>query len=377
MTRPAESTPPPAETGGATPRRVCVVIPHAGGREILPACLRTLREDSGRCRVLLVDNASPDDSVAAARRDFPFVEVLVQERNLGFAGGCNAGLRVALADPACVYAVLLNNDTEPQPGWLEALTALLDAHPRLGAAQPRLLSIPFPGRLDYSGGAGGLLDVYAFPFALGRVLGHLEEDGENWREPRLIAWASGTACILRLEALREVGLLEESFFMHMEEIDLDWRLRLAGWEIASAPQGRVRHHSGYSLGAESPRKILLNHRNSLRMLVRNAGAGTLLRRLPVRLLLDGAAILSYLAAGRPRHAWAGLCGVGGWLVALPGDLRARHGIQAGRRVPEALLQLRHYPHSMALACRLGGRRTVAELGWTPPLLVDDREAGHV
>jgi hypothetical protein len=69
--------------------------------------------------------------------------------------------------------------------------------------------------------------------------------------------------------------------------------------------------------------------------------------------------------------------VGGWLVALPGDLRARHGIQAGRRVPEALLQLRHYPHSMALACRLGGRRTVAELGWTPPLLVDDREAGHV
>jgi GT2 family glycosyltransferase len=165
--------------------------------------------------------------------------------------------------------------------------------------------------------------------------------------------------------------------MHMEEIDLDWRLRLAGWEIASAPASRVRHHSGYSLGAESPLKVYLNHRNSLRMLTRNAGSGTLLRRLPLRLLLDGAAILSYLAGGRPAHAWAGLKGVGGWLTRLPGDLQARRGIQALRRVPEAVLQRGHYPHSVALAAKLRGISTVEGLGWSPPLLSAREESAGV
>jgi len=355
-------------------RRVCVVIPHAGGGEILNACLASLEAGRLPCRVLLVDNASPDDSVAEARRRFPFVEVLAQARNLGFAGGCNAGLAACLADPACAYAVLLNNDTEAAPDWLAELVALMDAHPRLGAAQPRLLSIPHPGRLDYSGAAGGMLDVYAFPFALGRVLEHLEQDGDSWAEPRLIAWASGTACALRLAALREVGLLEESFFMHMEEIDLDWRLRLAGWEIASAPASRVRHHSGYSLGAESPRKVYLNHRNSLRMLVRNAGAATLWRRLAPRLALDAAAILSYRAGGRPAHAWAGLRGVAGWLRRLPADLRARRQIQARRCVPEAVVQRRHYPRSVALAVRLRGARSAVDLGWLPPRLEEAGDA---
>lgn len=375
--RPAQDEPAGHAPAAAPARRVCVVIPHAGGDAILRACLRSLSATELPCRVLLVDNASSDASVAEAGREFPFVEVLPQTRNLGFAGGCNAGLRLALADPACVYAVLLNNDTQAEPGWLGELVALLDAHPALAAAQPRLLSIPHAGRLDYSGAAGGLLDVYAFPFALGRVLGHLEEDGGNWLEPRLLAWASGTACALRLDALRQVGLLEESFFMHMEEIDLDWRLRLAGWEIASAPRSRVRHHSGYSLGAETPLKVYLNHRNSLRMLTRNAGAATLWRRLAPRLLLDGAALLSYLAAGRPAHAWAGLRGVAGWLRRLPQDLHARQGIQALRRVPEPRLQRRHYPRSVALATRLRGAHSVAELGWLPPLLAELGEAGHV
>ncbi|MFA7331690.1 MAG: glycosyltransferase family 2 protein [Candidatus Delongbacteria bacterium] len=365
-----------ASERGAEARAVCVVIPHAGGWGILESCLTHLARGVVPCRVLLVDNASPDDSVERVRRAFPWVEVLAQERNLGFAGGCNAGLRAALADPACRVAVLLNNDTEPAPDWLEQPLALLAAHPRLAAVQPRLLSIPFPGRLDYSGAAGGLLDVYGFPFALGRVLGELEADGDNWLEPRRLAWASGTACALKLEALREVGLLEESFFMHMEEIDLDWRLRLAGWELASAPLSRVRHHSGYSLGAESPLKVYLNHRNSLRMLTRNAGGATLLRRLPIRLLLDGAALLSYLAGGRPAHAWAGLKGVAGWLAQLPRDLQARRGIQALRRVPEAELQRGHYPGSVALAARLRGRTTVQALGWCPPVLqVKEESAG--
>lgn len=362
-----------SSAGPGAPPRTAVVIPHAGGEAILPACLASLEAAGLGARVWLVDNASPDGSVPAARERFPWLEVFAQERNLGFAGGCNAGLRAALADPTLEYALLLNNDVEVEAGWLEALEALADRHPRVAAAQPRLLSIPFPGKLDYSGAAGGLLDAYGYPYALGRVFGHCEEDGANWLEPRRLAWASGTACLLRLDALREVGLLDEAFFMHMEEIDLAWRLRLAGWEIASAPASRVRHHSGYSLGAESPRKVRLNHRNSLRMLLKNAGAGTLARRLPLRLLLELAAPLHYLAAGRPGHALAALKALAGLPFALPGLLSQRRGVQALRRVDEAEVQALHLPRCLPLAAPPGRPRTAGELGWLPPLLEPEQD----
>lgn len=364
--------------GGRSPR-TAVIIPHAGGGEILTACLASLETAGGGARVWLVDNASPDDSVARARERFRWLEVLVQPGNLGFAGGCNAGLQAALAEADLDYALLLNNDVEVEAGWLEALEALADGHPRVAAVQPRLLSIPFAGRLDYSGAAGGLLDAYGYPYALGRVFAHCEEDGDNWLEPRRLAWASGTACLLRLSALREVGLLDESFFMHMEEIDLDWRLRLAGWEIASAPTARVRHHSGFSLGALSPRKVWLNHRNSLRMLLKNAGAGTLLKRLPLRLLLELAAPLHYLAAGRPSHAWAALRALGGLPLALPGLLRQRRAVQALRRVEECAVQALHFPRCLPLAAPPGRPTTAGELGWLPPTLAEageDKQEGR-
>ncbi len=356
--------------------RLAIVIPHCGGIDILRACLGSLRQSGLPHRVLLVDNASPDESVAMVRAEFPEVELLCQDRNLGFAGGCNAGLKACLEDSGLEFALLLNNDTEPAAGWLKPLVEMMDSQPGLAAVQPCLLSIPYPGKLDYSGAAGGLLDAYAFPFALGRVLGEIEDEGTHL-EPRQIAWASGTACLFRLSALRESGLLEESFFMHMEEIELDWRLRLLGWNLASVPASRVYHHSGYSLGAEKPLKVFLNHRNSLRMLVRCAGSGTLIRRLPFRLLLDLLATLSYLAKGRLDHALAALKALFSWLGWLPHDLKARKRIQSGRRVTETELQAMHFQGSIALKVALGGIKRVEELGWLPPLLEKERNRAHV
>ncbi len=346
-------------------RRLAVVIPHAGGVEILKDCLKSLADCSTPFRLLLVDNASGDGSRQLLRRSFPWVEVLPQERNLGFAGGCNAGLRAALADPVCEYAVLLNNDTRQEADWLEHLAAAMDGDPSLGAAQSRLLSIPNPGMLDYSGAAGGLLDLYGFPFALGRILDRLEQDGDNWQTPRELCWASGTACILRVEALHRVGLLDEDFFMHMEEIDLNWRLRLAGWKIASVPASRVYHHSGFSLDARSGFKVYLNHRNSLRMLLKNAAGRTLLRRLPLRILLDLAGALRYLVEGRPAHGLAALRALKDFLLGIGDTLEERRKVQALRSLSDEEVLRTHYPGSIALAALLKGRRRVEQLGWLP------------
>ncbi|MCB1046910.1 MAG: glycosyltransferase family 2 protein [Calditrichaeota bacterium] len=350
--------------------RVAIVIPHAGGTEILRACLEALESCRERTplRLLLVDNLSPDDSVRLAAEHHPWIEVLTQTRNLGFAGGCNAGLAHACAQPGLEYAVLLNNDTVPEPGWLDALLQLADAHPGVAALQPRLLSLPNPGKLDYSGAAGGLLDRYGFPYALGRLFDHIESDGANWLEPRLLAWTSGTACLLRLQALREVGLLDESFFMHMEEIDLCWRLRLKGWKLASCPGSRVHHHSGYSLKAGSPRKVYLNHRNSLLMLVKNLTPGALLARLPLRLLLDGAACLQQLLSGRPASAWAVIHALAGFVRRLPAA-RAEAKRLAGltSRGPSCVKET-EFPGSIVIQFWIKGHRGADQLGWLPPLL---------
>ena len=257
-------------------------------------------------RVLLVDNASPDASVAMLQARFPWVEVAQQPKNLGFAGGCNAGLQMALQEKNCRWALLLNNDTTVEADWLDELLKVGESRQDVAAVQPLLLSIPNPGMLDYSGAAGGQLDACAFPFALGRIADRIEADQGQYENPQALAWASGTACLLRCDALRETGLLEVSFFMHMEEIDLDWRLRLLGWHLLSAPAARVYHHSGYSLGAGKPLKVFLNHRNSLRMLLRNAGTGTLWRRLPQRLGLDLLAVIHYARSGRLDHSLAAL-----------------------------------------------------------------------
>jgi GT2 family glycosyltransferase len=354
-------------------KRIAVIIPHAGGIDILRDCLRSLQMGDTAFRLLLVDNASPDASVEMVMQEFPWVEILRQDTNLGFAGGCNAGLTKALQDPDCEYLVLLNNDTTQDNNWLTELVEMMDQCQDLGAAQPRLLSIPNPGKLDYSGAAGGLLDVYAYPFALGRMMQHIEEDADNWLEARELCWTSGTASIYRAKALRAVGLLDESFFMHMEEIDLNWRMRLNGWKLSSVPQSRVYHYSGFSLDAQSPLKIFLNHRNSLRMLLKNAGKSTLYKVLLPRLWMDKVAVLKYAMDGNFSHAFAAIRALLAFVFGIPEILEQRKIVQALRKVDEADILKAHYPGCLPYQVLIKGVQTVDELGWEPELLRIDLE----
>jgi GT2 family glycosyltransferase len=183
-----------------------------------------------------------------------------------------------------------------------------------------------------------------------------------------LAWASGTACLLRTKALKEVGLLDEHFFMHMEEIDLCWRLRLAGWDITSQSLSRVHHWSGYSLDAQSPRKVYLNHLNSLRMLTKNEGTAALLRRLPLRIALDKLALLSYLFSGRLSHAFAALKALFAFYLDLPRLFKQRSQIQTLRKRSQESMDAMHFPGAVALKVRLGECREVKDLAWFPPIL---------
>ncbi len=284
-----------------------MIIPHLRGAENLLNLLDDLKREAAdvdAVEVILVDNASTDGSSALAGEQHPWVRVLHSSVNRGYAGGCNFGIRASRGK----WVWLINDDIRIQPGTLRAILQVAESSGDIAAVQPKILSMIEAGRFDYAGGAGGLIDAYGYPFALGRIGGALEVDEGQYDESREIFWASGTACLWRRKALKQIGLLDSTYFAHQEEIDLAWRAWIAGWRILSAPKGVVHHLGGGTMGYESWMKMFLNHRNSLITLAKNRDTISLIRLLPVRFLLDNGIGLVELASGRPKRIlaiWAG------------------------------------------------------------------------
>jgi len=297
---------------------VTIVIPHYRA-EVLGECLESLFAHSDLpIRVLVVDDGPDAPSIQRARADFPQIQVLRHEHNLGFCAACNRGLEAADTR----YAVLLNDDTRVTPDWLGPLVAAAEKDPSIAACQPKLLSATDPGTFDYGGGAGGYIDRLGYTFCRGRLFDHREPDQGQYDCPVPLFWACGSALFLRLEAARAVGFLDRDYFMHFEEIDMCWRLQLAGYRIWAVPQSVVYHHSGFSLPPRSFFKTFLNHRNNLVMLGKNLEAGRLLWLLPLRFSLELLASLTYLLRREWCSAAAPLAAVL-WCLSHPLQLRRR------------------------------------------------------
>jgi GT2 family glycosyltransferase len=326
--------------------KVSVIIPHYNGEEILKDCLASLYQSTRiPLEVILVDNGSSDNSVQMVRENFPEVKIFQQEKNLGFAGGCNAGIEKATAN----YVLILNNDTTHRENWIEYLLETLQSDAQIAAVQPKLISWQNREYYDYSGANGGEMDIFGFPFARGRFFHHIEKDEKQYDQlDREIVWASGTAFLARRDALIEAGMFDNTFFAHMEEIDLDWRLRLMGYKIMVEPRAEIYHRSGFTLGAESPFKKYLNHRNSLFMLMANYKISTLLYVLPVRILLDYMAALESLLArdfGRftaifKAHFWC--------LSHLKPIAKKRQKVKKLRKLSDRTIQKNFYKGAIAL-----------------------------
>jgi len=303
---------------------VTIVIPHYRA-EVLSDCLASLFAcPDWPIRVIVVDDGGNAPSLQAAVARFPQVEVLTNPSRQGFSGTCNRGLEAVQTR----YAVLLNDDTRVEPGWLRPLVAAADADEAVAACQPKLLSATRPGYFDYGGGAGGYIDRLGYTFCRGRLFDHLECDEGQYDRPVPIFWACGSALFLRLAAVEQVGPLDLEFFMHFEEIDLCWRLRLAGYRIVAVPASVVHHYSGFSLPPNSFLKSYLNHRNNLVALVKNLPARRLAGLLPMRLVLDLVAVIAYLARADLRLAPAPLAAWVWCLTHIPNLARRRRASRA-------------------------------------------------
>ncbi len=314
-----------------------VVIPHYRDAGRLERCLESLAKTSYRpLGILVVDNGSDNTELEKLVARFSGVRLLSLPANRGYAGGCNAGAGASGAE----YLVFMNDDTLHEPSWLEELVSAAQRDRRVAALQPKILSLPEheKGRkvFDHAGAAGGMIDRLGYPWCYGRTFRGVERDSGQYDRPRELFWASGAAMFVRRDVFESLGGFDDSFFMHMEEIDLSWRMRLAGYGVSSVPSSVVWHEGGASLAQGSPEKIYYNHRNSLRMLLKNMSLPTLVWVVPVRLLLEGAAAVFYL-------------------------LKGRGGIAGALAVPRALRDfLLNVPETLALRKRVQAMRTISD-----------------
>jgi GT2 family glycosyltransferase len=306
-------------TGPPAPHITVVVLTYDAER-FVDGCFGSLRgtDTAGLdVSILAVDNGSQDGTVRTIRERFPEFEVIENGANLGFAGGNDVGIRLAL-ERGAEFVYLLNPDTEVAPGFLRAALDAARAHPRAGAVQSLLL---LAGERDLVNTAGNAVQFLG--------LGHCT----RFRQPASsvpdsvveIAFASGACVLLRAEALRDSGLLDEELFLYQEDLDMGWRMRLAGWTSLLAPRSVVFHHYEFS---RNPEKFFFLERNRALVLLKNLRLRNLLVLSPA--LLAGEIGLSAVALRdgwfrQKLRAWGHLFTPAAW----------RH-VRAGRAVQRSI-----------------------------------------
>ena len=262
-------------------------------------CLAALGRQSLQDFVtVVVDNNSSDGSVAAIRAQYPEVEILTLAANAGFACGVNHALRTHTHGP---LVALLNPDAFPAPDWLQNLVAAADEHPEFAAFGSKMYSDAAQQHLD---GVGDAYHVSGLPWRQG----HGCPNGPQHDREREIFAPCAAAALYRLDALQTVGLLDEDFFLYVEDVDLGFRLRLAGYRALYVPQARVQHVGSAFVGRNSDFQIYHGHRNLVWVYIKNMPTPLFWFFLPLHLSLNLITL-----------AWFGLRGKGGVLFRAKRD----------------------------------------------------------
>jgi GT2 family glycosyltransferase len=245
-------------------------------------------------QIVVADNASTDGSVEWLKKHYPHITLIEFEENYGFTGGYNRALLSVHAD----YFMLLNSDVEVCEGWIENLLSFMEDNPDVGISMPKIKSESERDSFEYAGAAGGFIDLFGFPFCRGRILSNIEKDEGQYNQPREVFWASGAAFMIRSSLFHTLGGFDDLFFAHMEEIDLCWRAKLAGWQVWVYPDSQVYHVGGGTLPNNSPRKLFYNYRNNLLMLYKNLSPSRLWPVLMVRFMMDCMSAVMYVLQGK-------------------------------------------------------------------------------
>ena len=315
------------------PALLSVIIPNWNGVHHLETCLNALRAQSyAPIEVILVDNASTDGSRELVTAHYPEVRWIGLPENRGFTGACNAGLQAACG----IFKALLNNDTEVDPGWAAAVVDAFARHPEAGAIASKMLLFD---RRDHFHTAGDLYRVDGIP--VNRGVWQLDQ-GQYDTEMAVFSACGGSA-VYRQTALDQVGMLDDAFFFSCEDVDLGWRLQLAGWQCVYVPRAVVYHRLAATGGGVTA--SFYDGRNFIYVLIKDYP--TALWRKYGGAILRAQAQIGWqaLRAWRGKAARARLRGMAAGLVRVPWLLGKRRQVQPTRRLPISTLESRLTPLS--------------------------------
>jgi GT2 family glycosyltransferase len=313
------------EAGDTIAPHVSVIVLNYNGLKWLSACLNALvgQVDAPAFEIVFVDNGSTDGSSAYVESRYPGVRIVQTGRNLGYAGGNNAGARLARG----AWLAFLNNDTVAAPDWLARLDEAAIAREDAPLVTSRIELIAHPGSLD-SAGDGYLRAGGAYKRGHGAPIG-------EWLQSREVFGACGAGFLIRRDVFDQLAGFDEDFFMVYEDVDLSYRARLAGHRCWYAADAIVRHAGSATLGTVSAQAVYYGQRNLEWTWLKNTPPGLLLRTLPGHLAYSLAGVAHYIASGRGGAAIRGKLDA---LLGVPRLLRKRRAVQRERRVDLASLE---------------------------------------
>lgn len=282
---------------------VSIIILSYESLKFLKKCLESVLDTKyNNFEVILVDNASTDGSIEYVKKTFGHdyrLDIIQNERNVGFAEGNNIGAKVARGK----YVVFLNPDTVVDPNWLTAFVNVMEKDPTIGVCQSKLLSMENPKILD---SAGDFIDYYGIMMRRGGD--YMERDQGQYDNVDEIFSARGAAMITRQRVINEVGLFDPTFFLTYEDIDFCWRVRLRGYKVYFVPNSVV-YHMGEAFTSTSF-KIFFITRNRIIALIKNYELRNLVKFLPQLIAVSTLILAAELVIrNRPKLVFNRLKGI--------------------------------------------------------------------
>lgn len=301
--------------------KIFLVIVNYNGQKYLPDLFNSLDKQTVKAEIILVDNASTDESVVFVAKNYPEVKIIKSDKNLGFAQGNNLGIEYALKNNAD-YVALLNQDTRVESDWLEKVIGKMEEDKSIASAQPVILLWPDKNKIN---SIGNEIHFLGFGFSAG--------NGQEWEEVKdktkeEITYCSGAACVFKAEALRKVGLFDGRLFMYQEDLDLGWRLRLAGYRNVLVKEALVYHEYHFS---QAKYKYYYMERNRHWVNLLNYRIWTLIIILPATLVMElGIWLFALIKGFWPEK----IKGYGNIIKNLPYILRQRSKVQKLRKISD-------------------------------------------
>ncbi|WP_179007795.1 glycosyltransferase family 2 protein [Winogradskyella forsetii] len=297
---------------------LAVVILNWNGKALLEQFLPSVLKYSEDAVIYVADNASNDDSVAFVSKHFPTVQLIQNIENGGYAKGYNDALKHVEEPLLC----LLNSDIEVTENWLQPIISEFNTDITTAIIQPKILDYKNKTHFEYAGAAGGFIDKLGYPYCRGRIFDTIEKDQDQYNDIRTIFWASGACLFIRNAVFKDLNGFDESYFAHMEEIDLCWRAFNKNYKTTYVGTSTIYHVGGATLSNANPKKTYLNFRNSLFTLLKSTDSNVIFRILS-RMLLDGVAGFRFLFQLKPAFLFAILKAHGSFYYNLPRLLQQR------------------------------------------------------